>query len=482
MPEPKGKATTAPSPDDKFVAMQISPVSFLDEGVDQVLDTLQSRVGVNVLMIGTVSWLGLKAGRSISHAIDGWPDHGVPEPFAMKGGAYYQPDPRYYANTFIKDFRASDPEMAGFDVLERVIPVARARNMQVYVELMEPFFKYAGHGSVNNVAIPNLPQALEVDLFGRIGSEPSTVNPDYRNWILGMVEDQVRNYDLDGVMWCNERRSPLDQMIAGQAPTDFGAAARREAHERGIDVERVRAALREVWDYFERARAGEPFVDGALVEFLRVMLRNPEALVWERYWLERNQDLDRELYGLVKWCDPELSFGLNVWNRNHFNPIRKAQWPWADQTRYADWVKPITYQHQSGLVYVNEMTAFHQSVLRDFTPAELTPHMYKLLGLHEAPWDEVVQTGMDPDTYVYGQCADAVRGVDGLSKVYMGIGVDAPRSRKDQAACTPDIVRRSVLATYRAGGEGVVFAPNYASMKLTNLDGAAEALRELGLL
>jgi hypothetical protein len=63
----------------------------------------------------------------------------------------------------------------------------------------------------------------------------------------------------------------------------------------------------------------------------------------------------------------------------------------------------------------------------------------------------------------------------------MGIGVDAPRVQEDQAVCTPDIVYRSVHATYRAGGEGVIFSPNYASMKLTNLDGAAKALEELGL-
>ena len=61
-----------------------------------MLDTLQHRVGVNVLMLGTVSWLGLKSGRSISHALDGWPDHGVPEPYQMRGGAYFDPDPRYY--------------------------------------------------------------------------------------------------------------------------------------------------------------------------------------------------------------------------------------------------------------------------------------------------------------------------------------------------------------------------------------------------
>jgi hypothetical protein len=468
-------------PQSKFVGIQISPISFIDEGVEQVLDTLQNRVGVNVLMIGTVSWLGLKSGRSISHQLDGWPDHGVPEPFAMKGGAYFDPDPTYYNKTLIKDYKAKDDEMAGRNILEMVIPEAKKRGMKVYIELMEPFFKYAGHGSVNNVAVPNLAQCLEVDVFGRFGSEPSTSNPDYRHWIMSMIEDQVRNYDLDGVMWCNERRSPLDQMMVGQAPGDFSEAARREALERGIDVERVRITLKEVYSYFERARAGESFVDGAFIEFLRVLLANPEVLIWERFWLERNKDLDRELYGMVKWCNPNLSFGLNVWNRNHFNPFRKAQWPWEEQTMYADWVKPITYQHQSGLIYVNEMTEFHRSILRDFTPEELTPIMYKLLGLNEAPWQEVVQTGMDPDTYVAGQCQDAVRGVDGKAKVYMGIGVDAPRTRADQAKCTPDIVRRSVLATYHSGGHGVVFSPNYASMKLTNLDGAAEALRELGL-
>ena len=466
---------------DKFVGIQISPVSFIDEGVEVVLDTLQQRVGVNVLMIGTVSWLGLKSGRSISHALDGWPDHGVPEPFAMKGGAYFDPNPAYYRKTLIKDYKAKDEEMAGRDILQMVIPEARKRGMKVFVELMEPFFKYAGHGSVNTVEIPNLAQCLEVDMFGRFGSEPSTENPDYRNWIHSMVEDQVRNYDLDGVMWCNERRSPLDQLIAGQAPGDFSEAARREASNRGVDVERVRSAFRDVYAFFQRARAREPFVDGAFIEFLRVLLANPEVLIWERFWLERNKDLDRELYGLVKWCNPDLSFGLNVWNRNHFNPIRKAQWPWEEQTMYADWVKPITYQHQSGLVYTQEMNDFHQTILRDFTPDELTPLMYKLLGLNEAPWSELVQAGMNPDTYVAGQCENAVRGVDGKAKVYMGIGVDAPRTREDQAKCSPDIVRRSVLATYRAGGDGVVFAPNYASMNLSNLDGAAEALTELGL-
>jgi len=466
---------------EKFVGIQVSPISFIDEGVEPLLDTFQNRWGINALFVGTISWLGLKVGRRISAGLEGWPDHGVPEPYLLKGGSYLGFHPEYYANTFIRGFRALDAEMAGKDILEMVIPPARARGMKVFPEMMEPLFSYAGHGAATSVGIPNLPQCLEVDLFGRFGTAPCTSNRDYRTWWHSLVEDHCRNYDIDGIMWCNELRSPLDKLIAGQAPTCFCPTCREEASQRNIDVERVRHAFRRMYNYFQKARAGHEFVDGCFIEFLRVLLDNPEVLIWERFWLERNKDLDRELYGIVKWCSGHLSFGLNVWNRNHFSLLRKAEWPWEEQTLYADWVKPIVYQHQAGLIYANEMQDYHKSLLRDISPQDMTPIMYKLLGLREVPWDELVAKGMEPETYVYGQCLETVRGVKGKAKVYMGIGVDAPRSRADQAICTPEIVYRSVLATYRAGGDGVIFSPNYAGMNLSNLDGAARALAELGI-
>ena len=470
-----------PSRDDKFVGIQISPVSFVDEGVEGALDELDQRIGVNALLIGTISWLGLKVGRRVSWKLDGWPDHGKPDPTPLKGGSYIAEHPEFYARTSIKHFRAEDEALKDTDILDMVIPEARKRKMKVYPEVMEPLFNYAGHGSASDVNIPNLPQLLEVDVLGRISSEPCINNPDYRRWWYSLMEDHCRSYDIDGIMWCNERRSPLDNLITGRAPNCFCEHCRHEAVERGIDVESVRTALREAYDYFQEAREGAPMEDGYFVGFLRMLYYHPEILLWERYWVERNKDLDRELYGIVKWCNPRLEFGLNVWNRNHLNPLRKAQWPWEEMTCWSDWVKPITYQHQSGGNYVKEMSDWHKSILRDVTPQEMTPIMYQMLGLNEAPWDEAVQRGFDPDTYVYGQCRATVEAVKGRVPVYMGIGVDAPRTREDQARSTPDIVRRSVLATYRAGGQGVVFSPNYAGMDLANLDGGAEALRELGL-
>ena len=250
--------------DPKFVGIQISPISFIDEGVDDVLDTLQHRVGVNVLMIGTVSWLGLKAGRSISYKLDGWPDHGVAEPIEMKGGAYFNPHPEYLpAHQHQGLSRAQDEVTAGFDVLEAVIPEAKARGMRVMPELMEPLFKYAGHGSANNVAIANMPQYLEVDRLrplraGAVHQQPGlpalVVQPD-----RGPLP-QLRHRRHHVVQRTAQPARPDDR---GQAPGCFCEHCRREAmsawHRRRAGAQGVLA----VWEYFQQARAGSQFVDGA---------------------------------------------------------------------------------------------------------------------------------------------------------------------------------------------------------------------------
>lgn len=223
---------------------------------------------------------------------------------------------------------------------------------------------------------------------------------------------------------------------------------------REIKVELLKKAYLAVRDYFQQARAGDVFVDGALIEFLRVLFADPELPIWERFWLERKRDLDRKRYGQFKSRNADLELCLNVWNRNHFNLFRNAQWPWAEQTCYVDCVKPITYQNQLGQVHVKELGDPHKSILRDFTPQELTPLIYKMLGLLEAPWDYLIVAAMDPDTSIHVQCADTVRCVGVMDPVHLGIGVDAPLVLMERATCTLDVFYRSVLATCLAGGQG----------------------------
>src|ERR1700735_3612967 len=70
----------------KFVAMQIGARSFVDEGVDKCLDTLQEKVGVNWLRATVFAYGTGLAGRQVHD--EPLPDHGVKEYDQVHGGSF----------------------------------------------------------------------------------------------------------------------------------------------------------------------------------------------------------------------------------------------------------------------------------------------------------------------------------------------------------------------------------------------------------
>jgi len=73
----------------------------------------------------------------------------------------------------------------------------------------------------------------------------------------------------------------------------------------------------------------------------------------------------------------------------------------------------------------------------------------------------------------------AIADVQGSVPIYPGIDIDIPTAL-DEKRTQPSDVKAAVLAAFRVGAPGVVFSRKYAEMKLTNLAGAGEAIRELG--
>ena len=108
----------------------------------------------------------------ISHALEGWPDHGVPARTRWKGAPTSRCVRNITPTPLIHDFASRDPEMAGRDILELVVPKAKARGMKMIPEFMEPLFKYAGHGLRRRSRSRTWPQCLEIDLLGRRAGEP----------------------------------------------------------------------------------------------------------------------------------------------------------------------------------------------------------------------------------------------------------------------------------------------------------------------
>ena len=65
-------------------------------------------------------------------------------------------------------------------------------------------------------------------------------------------------------------------------------------------------------------------------------------------------------FGQVKWCNPDLEFGLNVWNQP-LQPLPQGAVAVGGTGAYADWVKPITLPAPVGPDHVKEMSDLHKS-------------------------------------------------------------------------------------------------------------------------
>src|SRR5437899_940018 len=178
----------------KMIGIQVGAVSFVDEGVDKVLDEFVNDAAINTLFVATFTDGRAIAGRQVPG--QPLPDHGKREydTDSFHGGSYTKIHPQYYRNTVLKDFRA--PEFGDYDVLEAVLPAARKRSMKTIC-----WFEDVFRGDV-----PNIAQLQEKELSGRNATTLCFNNPNYRNWLLGVVEDYARSYEIDGIMWGSERQ------------------------------------------------------------------------------------------------------------------------------------------------------------------------------------------------------------------------------------------------------------------------------------
>jgi hypothetical protein len=174
--------TSRASGDKKFVAIQIGARSFVDEGVESVLDTLQQKGGVNVLMPTVFTYGRGLAGRQVPG--QPLPDHGVREYDEIHGGSYTKLHAEFVAKSVIKNVRA--PELGDFDILTDVIPKAKARGMRTYCLFEEAY---------NPRLMPGFEKIAEVYMDGRVGGTTCLNNPYARDFLAALAQ-RSRRHDV----------------------------------------------------------------------------------------------------------------------------------------------------------------------------------------------------------------------------------------------------------------------------------------------
>jgi hypothetical protein len=455
-----------------YIAIQVGAVSFVDEGTDKVLDVFQERANVNTLWLNTYTFERGTGGRQIpGHP---FPDHGVQTPDTdYQGGAFYDYNPKYFERTSLNEFRS--PNYNRLDIIREVAPKANKRGIDVVA------WDYNNADPHMPARVKNFRRVLEIDAYGAPRYTACFNNPDYREHLFGKIEDYLKTYpELAGIAWGCERMGPLMNMIGGNwsnpSITCFCGYCERKARERGVSIDRARQGYIELDRLFGAARQDQRPTDGYFVTFWRLLLEYPEILSWENLWTDSYHEVRSELYGIAKSIAPEKPFGFHIMHNNTLSPFYRAEEDFSKTKGYADFVKQVVYNNCAGPRMAHFLDLLSATLFHDAKPEDFLAFYYKIMDYKEAPYHDLSTAGLSSD-YVYRETKRAIAGVNNEIPVYPGIDIDVPTNAGEKQT-TPGDVREAVKAAFSAGAQGVVLSRKYSEMKLANLSGAGESLRQ----
>lgn len=471
------EATAAPfDKTKKMIGIQVGAVSFVDEGVEKVLDVFEERARINTLFLATFTYGRGIAGRQVPG--QPLPDHGKQEyDLDFHGGNYGVVHPQYYRDTGIKPEDTRAPDHGDLDIIAEVLPAAKKRGMRTILWTEDVWRK----------ELPGIEKLQEIDLRGRRTGRMCMNNPYHRNFLTGLVEDYARSYDIDGFMWGSERHGALGIALSsshggGQGDPDrvgcFCEFCERKAKQQGIiRVDRVREGYRALGEYVRASRGGKRPVDGFYVTFWRLLMRYPEILAWEQFWHDSLREVYSAMYNKAKSIKPELVVGWHIWHNNSFSPFYRAQQDIQELAKSSDFLKMVMYHNCGGERMARYIDNVGATLYGDLPKQELLDFTYRVMNSEERSYEQIPFTGLSSD-YVARETRRAMEGAAG-SKVLIwpGIDIDIPTA-DNHSKSTPKGTKDAVLAALRAGAHGVLLSRKYSEMRLANLSGAGEAIRE----
>jgi hypothetical protein len=464
---------------EKMIGIQIGAASFMDEGVDKVLDIVQTRAAVNTIFITTFCYdRGLNGRQMPGHP---FPDHGPAESDKKfyHGGNYATPHAGFYQHTAIKGDKMKAPDFGDSDILQKVIPAAKRRGIKVFASVLDSF-------DYPDDVRKTIQDYMETDLSGNKGQAMCFYKPDVREFWKAVVTDITSSYDLDGILFFNERNGPLTNTIGANFDVGFQASRitcfcddhKKAAQAHNLDFERVKEGYRRLDKLVQQSLKGVRPTDGYYVEFQRLILTYPEMVAYHQIFDFGKHEILSDVREAVKAVNKNLQVGFHIEHENSFNPFYRATRNYEDLATRADFLKVVAYNNAGGERYASFIKTIGSTMFRDVPLEELMRFNNHLLNYSkdEAPLDQLANTGLSAD-YVYRETRRAMDGVKGKCKILTGIDMNIPINKTSRFA-SPDDTYKATLAAMKAGGDGIILSRKYSEMMLPNLDAAGRAIRE----
>jgi hypothetical protein len=139
----------------------------------------------------------------------------------------------------------------------------------------------------------------------------------------------------------------------------------------------------------------------------------------------------------------------------------------------------VLYNNCAGERLASYIDSVSANIYGDVSKQQALEFEYRVMNYREDGYERIPAKGLSAD-YVYRETKRALEVVAGTNtQVWPGIDIDVPTAA-GHSKCTPESVKEAVLAGFRAGAQGVLLSRLYTEMKLENLAGAGNAIRELG--
>ncbi len=456
------------------IGIQISAASFVDEGVEKVLDLVQEKAQVNTIYLTVMAYNDGLAGRQLKGFP--FPDHGKKIYLGddgFKGGYYSKLNPKYHKTDLYKSFLS--PDFPDFDMLGSVIPAAQKRGIKV----LAFFADNIRHGE------PVFDPLLERKMDGSKTGDVCMNNMVYRNLIFGIIEDCIKSYALDGLLYRSERIGPLSKTLGlthlgFSEPICFCSFCQKKAKKEGLNMERIKLGYTQLQNFVKDSKAGKKPLDGYHISFLRLLLKCPEILQWQTFQTDSLQDMYRDVYQFIKKEKPNMQVGWAIPVNNGLNPIYRAEQEWDKMAVYSDFLKVTMYESVIGARmerYINNAThAWYGDLSKD----QMLELEYALMGYNQPKYSDLTTKGFSTE-YITNENKRIKTSLSGTkTKVLAGIDVDLP-SVNNQRNLGAIGLKESVKAAFAGGADGIILARKYSEMNLSTLVGAGEAVKELGL-
>jgi hypothetical protein len=326
------------------IAASLYPWDIADEGVERILDNLEEMTGCNSTYLIAVMH---HEKRPLTDYF--YPHNPVRKTYCPEDSrAYFRPDKRFYGR--IAPLTSDRDFLKATDWLQALIDAARKRSMKTGAELSHTLID-------RQRARTEFADCMQCDIFGaRSETRICPNNPDAREYVIALFCDLATNYDLDYIQTC---LMPFDggrrfthsaaRLLGATLGGCFCEFCERTASEHGIDLPRIRAALRAVADSVAHPTLEQSHEMSLLLasntSAAEILMELPDLLQWLIFRRDSLAAFYRDIHSRIHDIRPAIDLRLNAYitsDQELEGLSLRALKPHLDSIRSSD------YSEQSG--------------------------------------------------------------------------------------------------------------------------------------